>query len=221
MAKVISKKDSIESQGQGNSGSKILDLSKSYLVSFTINGTSDMLFNRFIIEETEAKSSSKKGSSKRMVDDLEGKLFRCENGNIGLPAEYVHSSMRNSAKSWKDPRNTRKGAYELFKSGIVWSTGHELADLGMKDHDEDRRSVVNPSTRGRIVRARPLIRQGWEATFEFEVLAAEYINDTGADGSIDFQEVLSEAGRFNGVGDYRPMYGRFKVVHYELVKLED
>ena len=45
----------------------------------------------------------------------------------------------------------------------------------------------------------------------FTILLPQYI------GSHDFHSVLTNAGMLIGVGDFRPTYGLFMVVRYELL----
>ena len=56
-----------------------------------------------------------------------------------------------------------------------------------------------------ITRVRPAFKAGWTAELEFLVNLPEYINLQ------DFHDVLTNAGRMVGVGDFRPSYGRFRV----------
>jgi hypothetical protein len=94
---------------------------------------------------------------------------------------------------------------DLFKAGVVSMT--DLADLGIKDPDYiDRRRVL--VQRNAVTRERPALREGWVATIELMVLVPEYIDRTM------LLDVIGQAGRLIGVGDFRPTYGRFAVVSF-------
>jgi hypothetical protein len=54
---------------------------------------------------------------------------------------------------------------------------------------------------------------GWEATFEALVQTPEYISPD------ELHEVIVQAGRLVGIADFRPTYGRFSVVRFEVVSL--
>ena len=56
------------------------------------------------------------------------------------------------------------------------------------------------------------MRTGWKAEFELQVLTPEYI-----DQSL-LHEVISMAGRLIGVGDFRPTYGRFNIVGFDVLE---
>jgi hypothetical protein len=64
--------------------------------------------------------------------------------------------------------------------------------------------------RNGITRVRPAFLAGWRATFEVEVITAEYIPPQL------LHAVLSDAGRLVGIGDFRPSYGRFQVVEFKV-----
>jgi len=176
-----------------------------YTVSVTIRGSSDLLFHRWSNEAVAEKAAAAKGSKSKKSDNLESYVYRCDNGNIGLPGEYLRQSIIYAAKFRQDPRSPRKSAFDLFKAGVVALT--VLADLGVKDADYiDRRRVL--IQRNAITRERPAIREGWEATIELMVLVPEYIDRT------TLLEVIGNAGRLIGVGDFRPTYGRFAVTNF-------
>jgi len=98
---------------------------------------------------------------------------------------------------------------DLFKAGVVSLT--DLASLGVKDWDYlDRRRVM--VQRNGITRVRPAMLKGWKATFLLQVLLPEYIDPQM------LNEVIQQAGRFVGIGDFRPTYGRFVVTKFEVLR---
>jgi hypothetical protein len=176
-----------------------------YTVRVTIRGSADILFRRWSNEAVAEKAAAAKGSRIRKTDNLESAVYRCDNGNIGLPGEYLRQSVIGAARYRQDPRSPRKSAMDLFKAGVVSLT--QIADLGVKDADYiDRRRVL--VQRNAITRERPALREGWQATVELMVLLPEYIDQTV------LLDVLGNAGRLIGVGDFRPTYGRFSVVSF-------
>jgi hypothetical protein len=176
-----------------------------YTVSVTIRGSSAILFHRWSNESVAAKSAAAKGSKAKKSDDLDSYVYRCENGNLGLPGEYLRQSIIGAARFRQDPRSPRKSAMDLFKAGVVSIT--ELADLGVAEPDYiDRRRVL--IQRNAITRERPAIKEGWTATIDLMVLVPEYIDRT------TLLEVIGSAGRLIGVGDFRPTYGRFAVTNF-------
>jgi hypothetical protein len=190
-------------------GNNQISMSNPYRVEATIKGTSDILFHRWSCEGVEAKTNAAKGSRAKKTDDIETYIYRCDDNTIGIPGEYLRGSIINAAKFRQDPRSPRKSAQDLFKAGIVSLT--EVASLGKITWDKlhQGRVVVQ---RNAITRTRPCFLKGWEATFIFLILLPEYI-------PIDiFSQVVSEAGRLIGIGDFRPTYGRFSVINIKELK---
>lgn len=186
-------------------GNEAIASTEPYTVSVTVRGSSDLLFHRWSNEAVAEKAAASKGSRTKKSDNLESYVYRCDNGNIGLPGEYLRQSIIYAAKFRQDPRSPRKSAFDLFKAGVVALT--ILADLGIAEADYiDRRRVL--VQRNAITRERPAIREGWEATIDLMVLVPEYIDRT------TLLEVIGSAGRLIGVGDFRPTYGRFAVTNF-------
>jgi len=97
---------------------------------------------------------------------------------------------------------------DLYKAAVISLT--EVADLGVKtwDYMDQRRVTV---MRAGITRNRPGMHEGWEAEFVFQVQLPEYVPPG------DLHDVLSNAGRIIGIGDFRPTYGRYRVMKFEVL----
>ena len=189
-----------------NGAEFFIEMREPTIVRFTLEGTSDLLFHRWNCESVEEKSKAAKGSKAKKTDDIESFVYRDEEGFLCLPSEYIRQSMIHAAKFKQDPRSSRKSAMDLFKAAIIGLTN--LASLGIKDWDyEDKRRVV--IVKSAISRIRPAIKAGWTADFEFLINLPEYV-----DRQL-FMEVLANAGRLVGIGDFRPTYGRFVIKNFE------
>jgi hypothetical protein len=188
-----------------NDAADEISLTEPYTVAVTIRGSSAILFHRWSNEAVAEKAAAAKGSKTKKSDNIDSYIYRCDNGHIGLPGEYLRQAIIGAARFRQDPRSPRKSAMDLFKAGVVSLT--ELADLGTDEPDYiDRRRVL--VQRNAITRERPAIREGWEATVELMVLVPEYIDRTM------LLDVIGQAGRLIGVGDFRPTYGRFAVTNF-------
>jgi hypothetical protein len=187
-----------------------IKISVPYMIEARIEGTAAILFHRWSCEAVEEKANAAKGSKSKKTDNIESYIYRYENGNVAIPSEYFRQTIIHAAKFRQDPRSPRKSAMDLFKAGIatIW----EMCDLGVKEPDYlDRRRVV--IQRSAITRVRPAMLSGWKCSVSLQVLLPEYIsphllNDT-----------LQYAGRIVGVGDFRPSFGRFQVVGFDVVEL--
>lgn len=180
-----------------------------YMVEVTIEGTADLLFHRWSNEAVEAKAKAAKGSKAKKEDDVESYVYRNDKGEICLPGEYLRQAIIGAAKYKQDPRSPRKSAQDLFKAGVVSLT--DLASLGAKEWDYLDRKRVQVQ-RNAVTRVRPAMLKGWKATLLIQVLLPEYIDPPM------LNEVIQQAGRLIGVGDFRPTYGRFVVTKFEVLE---
>ena len=179
-----------------------------YRAEVTIEGVADLLFHRWNNEAVEEKAKAAKGSTAKKTDDVESYVYRTPGGNIALPGEYLRQATIHAAKFRQDPRSPRKSAMDLFKAAIVSLT--VAADLGSETWDYlDRRRVV--VQRAAVTRTRPAMLTGWRATFQLMCNLPEYSPPQV------LNEVIANAGRLVGVGDFRPTYGRFVVTHFGLL----
>jgi hypothetical protein len=155
-----------------------------YQVTFSIEGTSPMLFHRWSVESVAEKAKAAKGSATKKTDDVDSYVWRLDTGEIGLPGEYVRQAMIYAAKFRQDPRSSRKSAMDLYKAAIVTLT--DLASLGTDkwDYLDQRRVMVG---RAGITRQRPAFNAGWRADFDFQVQLPEYVQPP------DFLDVLVNA----------------------------
>ena len=197
----------VEVSKPSNDGRHSIDMSVPYAVHLTIQGTSDLLFHRWSCEDVEEKANASKNSAAKKTDNIDAYLWKDEKGNISLPCEYLRQAIIHAAKFEKDPRSPRKSAMDLFKAGVVSIT--DLASLGVKEPDYlDKRRVT--IQRNSISRVRPAIRSGWKASLILQILTPEYID------IVLFKKVLDTAGRLVGVGDFRPTFGRFSIVNFDV-----
>ncbi|HAA05420.1 MAG TPA: hypothetical protein DCE18_18925 [Syntrophobacteraceae bacterium] len=195
-------------QDVGNGATQAIKSREPYRVSVTIQGTCDLLFHRYDCEAVEEKGRSKKGSKERKTDDIETFVWRNEKGEIGLPGNYLRAAICKAAKFQQDPRSPRKSAEDIFKAGIHSMTA--VASLGTTAWDcvDKQRVLVQ---RNAVPRCRPCFKTGWKATIVLMCVLPEYI-------SPDFlHEVITNAGKLVGVGDYRPSYGRFNVTEFKVL----
>lgn len=194
-----------------NGAESVIDTTRPYAVAVTLRGTSDLLFHRWNVEAVEAKAKAAKGSKAKKEDDVESYVYRNDAGEICIPGEYLRQAIIKAAKYRQDPRSPRKSAMDLFKAGVVSLT--DLASLGITAWDYEHRARVMVQRQG-VTRVRPAIKAGWRADFQLMVLLPEYIPPQL------LHEVIVDAGRLEGVGDFRPTYGRFAVDRFELTEAE-
>lgn len=190
-----------------NGGAEVIATGQPYTVNVSVQGMADMLFHRWNCEAVDAKSKAAKNSAAKKTDDIESYVYRNEVGDLCIPGEYFRQSIIHAAKFRQDPRSPRKSAMDLYKAGVVCLT--PLASLNVADWDylDTRRVVIQ---RSGVNRTRPAMKVGWRVELQLSVLLPEYIAES------DLHSVLETAGRLIGVGDFRPTYGRFGIVGFDL-----
>lgn len=205
MAKSVLK---VVDDNKSNGGKDSIDASLPYAVEITLEGSSDLLFHRWNCEAVDTKARAAKNSKAKKTDDIESYIWRNEAGEVCIPGEYLRQSIIHAAKFRQDPRSPRKSAMDLFKAGVVAIT--QLASLGKTtwDYLDTRRVMIQ---RNGINRTRPAMKTGWQGDFVLQILTPEYIDQSF------LNDVVSMAGRLVGVGDFRPTYGRFNIIKYEVL----
>jgi hypothetical protein len=191
-----------------NSGKAAIEYAIPYIASVKLVGVADLLFHRWNVESVATKARAAKGSKAKKTDDLESYVYRDEQGDLAVPGEYLRGALINAAKFRQDPRSPRKSAMDLYKAGVVSMT--PLASLGIQAWHYEHQCRVTIQRNG-VTRVRPAIRAGWSITVQLLVNLPEYIPPDA------LQDVLVNAGRLVGIGDFRPSYGRFAVAHFELL----
>ena len=186
-----------------------------YKVSVTLEGTSDIIFHAWNCDVVEQKSKSPKNSARRKSDNPEDLVVRDSHGVLCIPAEYLRSSIANAGRSIPDPRSARKSGYDLVRAAIIVSPPLAQISAGGRAKttwDYIHKARVRVNAGGAITRQRPAIQKGWTASFQIDCLAGDYIAPDVLRSLIEY------AGTHVGLGDFRPIYGRFRIVNFEVSK---
>lgn len=203
----MSKVTTLKAKGDVTNGAaNTIAASEPYTVIVALEGAADFLFHRWNPEAVEEKAKAAKNSAAKKTDDIESYVYRTDDGQLAIPGEYLRQAIIHAAKFRQDPRSPRKSAMDLFKAGVVSLTA--LASVGKDrwDYEDKRRVVIQ---RNGVNRIRPALKAGWRAEFQLMVMLPEYI------ARDDLNQVISNAGRLVGLGDFRPTYGRFHITRFE------
>lgn len=191
-----------------NGADSLIKHGEPYSVRVQLTGSSDLLFHRWNCESIDEKSKSAKNSKSRKTDNIESYVWRNDKGELCIPSEYLRQAIIHAAKFRQDPRSPRKSAMDLFKASVVCLD--PLSSLGVKDWDyEDRRRVV--IQRNGVNRTRPAMKSGWVSEFQLMILLPEYVEPS------ILNEVITNAGKLVGLGDFRPTYGRFHITNFKVL----
>ncbi|MDR1020856.1 MAG: hypothetical protein LBL73_08865 [Synergistaceae bacterium] len=182
-----------------------------FSVSLTIDGTADLLFHRWSNESVAEKSAAAKGSKAKKSDDVESYVYRDAEGRICIPGRYVVRSVVEAGRFYQDPRSSRKMAKELVQAGVICEdvmspvlvNGEPAVDW---DYLDRQRVTI---MRSAITRTRPAFTKGWQCRFTLTSILPEYISPAF------LRTLVDGAGKFIGLADFRPTYGRFVVSRWE------
>lgn len=147
------------------------------------------------------KNSKVKSSEHDPVKEAEGCLYLNDEKKICVPSMAILSAMRKSAVNIKKAGAGKKTLKDFVFSGL--QIDPELIVLPDQKYEVDIRPVV--IMRSRILRARPLFKN-WTLTFQVT------INDEQTWDPGMVRGLLEEAGKFQGLLDFRPLFGTFEVV---------
>jgi len=159
------------------------------------------------MEKIKAKT---KGGNALLGDQNEWKktIYFDEKMGVYLPSTVFEACMIYAGKQFKV--TGRKTATEYIKSGVYCMeeflpflvNGSPIKTLDDERIIVDKRTVKNPSTKGRNMRYRAKF-DNWSSEFVLMVTSDDYI-------TLELlEDIIKYAGMYVGVGDYRPRFGRF------------
>jgi hypothetical protein len=169
----------------------------------TIRGKKPLLQHRFNVE-TNMGDKPKRGAARPSADaEAEASLYKNGDDVICEPSSHIEGALITASKDMilKGRRSFR----DTFKAGITVEP--EMIPLSNQAWKTDSRMVVMPTTRGHVVRSRPRF-ENWELTFDITV------TDPNINEGI-LGEALKSAGRYIGIGDFRPKFGTFEVTSFK------
>lgn len=185
-------------------------------IRVTIKGTSPLLINRFK-ENDEAPEAMKKSNKKDYGTpraQAEMTPYRDDDtGKLWLPTIWVTGTIRSVASDYKLP-GSRKSVKSIAGGAVVpvEEKAYFVEDYKIKDIEVDSRPCV--IQRARIMRHRARL-ESWSISLDLQV--DEEILPVN-----DVHQILNDAGRRAGLGDYRPQrggpFGRFIVTGWEELK---
>jgi hypothetical protein len=184
-------------------------------VQVTIKGISPLLMNRFTEQNEIALSSgtrptfSTSGTRGTPREQAEPKVYKDDDGNLFVPGPNIFAALIAAGsfhKAGKSKITTMKTS--LVPAAVMLE--EIVCPLGTKDWEVDSRSVVIPSTGGRVMCHRPRI-DDWKLTFTLEIDNTMFSMDL-------VRAIVDDAGKKCGLGDYRPSrkgpFGRFVVIEW-------
>jgi hypothetical protein len=186
-------------------------------VRVTISGVTPILMNRFHEAAEVAVGSGSRpvyqGDKGSPREQAQKKAYLDEKGFLYMPGTNIFAAIINAGifhKVGKKQLTTQKTS--LIPAGCI--VEDLTCSFRTKDWEVDSRSVVNPSTQGRMMCHRPRV-DNWSLSFVLNI-------DTSVFDPKLIRAVVDDAGKKIGLGDFRPQrkgpFGRFVVTKWEEVK---
>jgi hypothetical protein len=187
-----------------NGAKEMIDATAPYRAKVKITGTAKMLMHCWNNQAIAEKAAAKKGSATKKTDDLENYVLRNDKGFIVVPTLNFCAAIRTAGKSYPDPTSPRKSMHDRIKAIVVPDDEYGLLNGGIKTWDfvDMRRVVIQ---RAGITRSRPAFFEGWQIEFSLMVIEPEFLSPAL------LAELIANAGKFCGIGDFRPTFGRFRI----------
>ena len=181
-----------------------------YYIEGEIEGIADLLFNGWTekaIAGLKGQSTGGKVSEAVSREEAMNKLHR--NGtNLIIPRINFKKALLSGIKFAK----LKEGKSSLwpYVNATVFVDGD--LDLGRAEPDYLHEAIGRNANTGQAVwTLRPAVKAPWRASFRLRV-------EDDRRNADNLKRGLEEAGLLNGVGSYRPEYGRFMVTAWKVVK---
>lgn len=197
--------------GTSTTATGLVGISVTRPISYTatIRGMGGLLMNK-MPDLSQPKAS---GRSQEKEDPIEKekklwreKLYYDGAGQVFVPGENLHECLKEGTAYWGEKVQGNKTYTDLVKSAVV-------VDSMYFDLDKESPLIVpfgkavngNPSkgkkSGCKVYKIRPLIMP-WSGSFTFSVFDPRLTRNV-------LETILTFAGTFKGLCDWRPQYGRF------------
>jgi hypothetical protein len=172
-----------------------------------IEGISPLLQHRYAAAEGPEPQSVMRRGKKDWRAEAEENLYRTPEGTVYQPAVHIESAIVKASVNYQIPGKRKKTYKDLCRTGLLIEPDaipHVHQAWKIENNQLGRPVIVN---RGRVMRYRPELMP-WALDFTISIIDDELPPSV-------VLEILQDAGRRVGIGDYRPKFGRFQVVAWE------
>jgi hypothetical protein len=174
------------------------------IINVKIRGIVPLLQHRYVFKDEQEGMTQKKTGAKDRSEEWKKSLYIDDKIGIYQPAAHIEGAMIKSAVNFQITGKGKKTYKDLFKSAVFVSPDCIPHNKKEPDFIDKRLARVNGSG---IERLRPAFRD-WLLEFNIQVLDEQIDKDV-------VLQILTHAGRFVGIGDFRPRYGRFAIEKFD------
>lgn len=173
----------------------------------TIEGTAPTIQNRLSIDLINEQAAIKNADRTKWEEENWDKKMYKDGEEIIFPEDAAHALIIEGGKKsqLRPPKSVGRTWTNYLKSSVFISD-----HIRLFDHSNPvpfgKMVNANPSSskKTKVYRIRPLI-ENWKARISIIDLEGSLSKDL-------LEELLTCAGKFVGLSDYRPVFGRFKVL---------
>lgn len=148
-------------------------------------------------------------------EEAELALYKNKAGQVVIPGDSILGALKAAASDFK-VKGKGKTTYKKFvDSGLEIEVD---AVISPQEWELDSRPVA--VQKSRVIRSRPRFDE-WSAEFVITVLDTDTwidVFDEVYGGGGVLKDILEAAGKFKGICDFRPRFGRFRVASFEPVE---
>jgi hypothetical protein len=186
-----------------------------------IEGVTPLICNRFTDAAAEKATNGTRSSASAAdrgtpQEIAESKLYVGANGLPMIPQPNLLRSLVDGGRFHK----IGKAQVTTAASSMLYACADILAAEIPLEHKQpwrvDTRAVVIPATKGRVLTHRPMF-DDWALEFTVSL-------DTEIVGPKLFRQIVDDAGKRIGLGDFRPArkgpYGRYTVTKWEVRQID-
>lgn len=178
-------------------------------IRIEIDGITPLLMNKFNDSSLEGNARDKNETPREAAYKT---AYLSENGVLYYPGENIFASIVCAGKYHKIGKNkvtTMKSS--LIPAGLTMLS--TVCLFNTSEFEVDSRSVVIPSTGGRIMKHRARLDK-WTTSFSIEI-DSNLISEKMA------RQIIDDSGSKVGLGDFRPdrkgSFGKYKVIKWERI----
>jgi hypothetical protein len=179
-----------------------------------IVGVAPLLMNKFPIDamaklENNVQKAGAGGGTPE--EEAEKRAYRDDEGRLVQPGEHIYQALVRVASEFRVKGRGKKTYKDNVKGVLLVEPEiipHLYPESGGFRKGFDIHSGTVVINRGRVVRHRPRL-DDWALEFDLKVIVADMLP-----GDV-LNAMLVRCGQVNGLGDYRPRFGRFMVERFE------
>jgi hypothetical protein len=179
----------------------------------TASGICPILLNTMTIESLDPRNRPARGKADEYERENWRRRMIVSNGKVAIASEYVEAMLVGAASQLGEriPGQGRATYARLFKSSIFAESDRIVTNVDASTVQPFIKAVTsNPSQKnsGRVLRYRPIVPD-WQATFRLHVTNPLITPEV-------FERTLIYGGRYVGIGDWRPKFGRVEFAAKEV-----